>query len=294
MTTENKQSVINFNELVQKGLELKTLPGGGEGSEGQLFSFKHEGEDLVVKMRFQGNFKTEEAKIMTDLKHENLMDCVAIQPALTSGKEIMIMKKAHKCLFDMMYDYEVTVDSAIQFATDIAKGMAYMHSMGYIHRDLKPDNVLVFLKDGKEVCKVADFGASIRGDERTEFSFSDGPFGTPRYWAPEMFAGKVCTRTVDIFSFGVTLIYMLMDFKASHTLASLYDIAFCCCQKDPKIRIQSFDIIIEKLNAVSVKHHTPPEVNLSKEAKLKSAEVDIFSMFMRRVCNKLLPPVRPV
>ena len=84
---------------------------------------------------------------------------------------------------------------AVHFIEQICEGLAYAHSRGLVHQDLKPANVL--LKDGQAL--VADFG--IAGALHTIVS-TRPPMGSPPYMAPEQFHGKPDART-DVYALAV-------------------------------------------------------------------------------------------
>jgi tetratricopeptide (TPR) repeat protein len=74
------------------------------------------------------------------------------------------------------------------------KGIAAAHAAGLVHRDIKPDNILV----GDDRARVVDFGLAHAGDDGNSA-------GTPSYMAPEVLAGEPVTAASDQFSFGVAL-----------------------------------------------------------------------------------------
>ena len=87
-------------------------------------------------------------------------------------------------------------------ATDVAKGMAYLHYHDVLHRDLKPANILL---SEYWVAKVADFGSHARA---TEAAASGALEGTPPYMAPEMVQRRGHGKAIDVWSFGCVLAHM--------------------------------------------------------------------------------------
>jgi serine/threonine-protein kinase len=104
---------------------------------------------------------------------------------------------------------QLPVDAAIRIATEAARGLEYAHQHGVVHRDMKPENILL-TRDGSTL--VADFGIaralSVAGDERlTETGLA---VGTPAYMSPEQAAGdRGLDARTDIYSLAAVLYEML-------------------------------------------------------------------------------------
>jgi serine/threonine protein kinase len=86
---------------------------------------------------------------------------------------------------------------------DIVDGLRYIHSQNVIHRDMKPANILI---DSEYRARIADFGLS-RFEGKSQ---SMRPMGTMRYMAPETLEGKIATKKVDVFAFGLILYEILV------------------------------------------------------------------------------------
>uniref|UniRef100_A0A8C3AKM7 non-specific serine/threonine protein kinase n=1 Tax=Cyclopterus lumpus TaxID=8103 RepID=A0A8C3AKM7_CYCLU len=97
-------------------------------------------------------------------------------------------------------------DRWLRYATDIARGLRFLHSHCVVHLDIKPANVLVSSED---VCKIADFGCSLKLDHGCEVSAISPHVshvgGTYTHRAPELLKGEGLSPKADIFSFGITL-----------------------------------------------------------------------------------------
>jgi len=87
-------------------------------------------------------------------------------------------------------------------ATQLCAGLAAAHDAGVIHRDLKPDNVMI--ERGTDRVVITDFGIARSGDE-VGVTQLGALIGTPRYMAPEQLAGNEVDHRADVFSLGVML-----------------------------------------------------------------------------------------
>jgi serine/threonine-protein kinase len=105
---------------------------------------------------------------------------------------------------------------AVRFVRHALASLSEAHDKGVIHRDLKPDNlILVRSATGdEEVCKVLDFGIAkvLREDGGIDALETQAGtvFGTPRYMSPEQAQGKTLDARSDIYSLGVILYHMLL------------------------------------------------------------------------------------
>lgn len=103
---------------------------------------------------------------------------------------------------------KLDLDTALGFALEIAEALAYAHSQGVVHGDIKPANILI-TDDGH--AKVADFGVA----RLSQGVIKPGGkiFGSPGYMAPEQLSGAAADARSDLFSLGVVLYSMLTGFR---------------------------------------------------------------------------------
>ncbi len=143
------------------------------------------------------------------------------------------------------------VEEAIKIALDAAKGIQAAHNLGMIHRDIKPDNLMIDHKTGS--VKVADFGLAKDLTVESGITIGQQALGTPTYMSPEQArdAASVDLRS-DIYSFGATIYAMLAGappFRGSsawaivsqHMNEPVPDIR----QKNPKVPESVWNLILK-------------------------------------------------
>lgn len=157
----------------------------------------------------------QEISILKSLRHPNIVLLLAY--STTADLQVMISELMKCSLLDVFKAHIVNGTKMkhkdqIVYATQLAQGMLYLHTCKppIIHRDLKPGNLLI---DNSGVLKVADFGLSkVRPDphklEKDSFMMT-GETGSYRFMAPEVFRHQHYTETVDIYSYGMILFYLL-------------------------------------------------------------------------------------
>jgi len=96
---------------------------------------------------------------------------------------------------------------AIRILKDIAGALDYAHKNGFVHRDIKPDNIL-FSRSGSAV--LSDFGIARAADGGTHLTATGSVVGTPHYMSPEQAQGKPVDGRADLYSLGIMFYQMLV------------------------------------------------------------------------------------
>jgi serine/threonine protein kinase len=107
----------------------------------------------------------------------------------------------------------------LQIIADVARGLSVAHARGIVHRDVKPENILLVEKpnNGKDVntirprAKLTDFGLArqVTQTESLEVTQAGTVLGTPLYMAPEQFDALPVDARTDVYALGATLFHML-------------------------------------------------------------------------------------
>jgi eukaryotic-like serine/threonine-protein kinase len=173
--------------------------------------------DPILFDRFQ-----REAAIGGRLDHPNVMK---VYKEKDQSRVYMVMEWCDGRLLRRILDEgRIPQDRAIRIATEILKGLDYIHANGVVHRDLKPENIMV---DENDHIKLIDFG--IAGDtasRRLTYANFTATLGTPDYISPEQVKGKRGDGRSDIYSVGVILYEMLtgkLPFSGPTPLAAMND-----------------------------------------------------------------------
>ncbi|MBI3724825.1 serine/threonine protein kinase, partial [bacterium] len=167
---------------------------------GRSVAVKFLPEELASRPEFRARFERE-ARALALLNHPHVVTVHDIGDE--SGQLYMVLELVEGG--SLRAHLPVSLGRAAEIAAQVADALAYAHSKGVVHRDVKPENILL---DAHGRAKVADFGIArmLAPDARGwTVTGRDLVAGTPRYMAPEALAGAPPDPRMDIYSLGVVL-----------------------------------------------------------------------------------------
>ena len=160
--------------------------------------------DLADSAEFRRRFRAE-SRAVAQLSHANIM---SVYDVSSKEPEYIVMELIEGITLKQYMERRGQMDwrEALHFITQIMRGLSHAHSRGVIHRDIKPQNIMI-LRDGS--VKVADFGIACLAD--TSQTVTQEALGSVHYISPEQARGDRMDARSDIYSSGVVLYEMLTN-----------------------------------------------------------------------------------
>jgi len=179
--------------------------------------------DPVFLQRFH-----HEAQAAANLRHPNIVDIYDV--GLDHDIHYIVMEYVEGSDLKALIAHSgpLPVDQAIQIAEAVAQGLSAAHRVGLVHRDIKPQNIIV--GPGSQV-KITDFGIA-KSALSTAMTETGVTFGTADYISPEQARGQPATPRSDIYSLGVTL-YEMLTGRLPFTGASSIAVAMQHVSEEP-------------------------------------------------------------
>lgn len=245
---------------------------------------------FAVKFLLPGFAKTpeaarrflQEAKISGRVQHPNVIEIMDVGQTEDGALFLVMELLTGVSLEDAIrrQNPPMSVYEFVGVMLDVARGLSAANRAGVIHRDLKPTNIFMHTdREGVAVPKVLDFGVSkflLEDGRDTSLTVAGTVLGSPMYMSPEQAMGvSDVDNRIDIFAFGAILFEGLCGFRcydapnfnalivtiatqqpksidaaAPYLPERLRAVVRDCCMTDRKKRIASFDVVIERLNAI--------------------------------------------
>jgi len=176
-------------------------------------TFKIDANDEDAVKRFN-----REAKAVTSLSHPNIVSIYDVENEGEFYYLILEYVEGMTLKDYMIKNPRIPIETIVHIAKQIAAGLSHAHQNGIIHRDIKPQNILM---DDNLTCKITDFGiARAYGD--TTLTQTNQMLGTVYYLSPEQARGNVATAQSDIYSLGILIFEMItgqIPFKGESAVA---------------------------------------------------------------------------
>ena len=196
--------ILSPGQVVERYRVVRVV---GQGGMSVVYEVEHTrlGTAHALKVLSRGGPQMEarllsEGRIQAQLRHPNV---VPVTDVLDVGDTLGLVMDLVRgtSLATLMAAERLSLEAIDHLAVQILAGVAAAHGAGVVHRDLTPGNILVEVRDGDVLAKVADFGlVHVLGDP-------DRPTvaGTLRYMAPEQLLGARVDARADVFALGAVL-----------------------------------------------------------------------------------------
>jgi serine/threonine-protein kinase len=218
----------------------------GEGAMGRVYRARHVkvGREVAIKVMHQDLARVpsilerfaREALVAARLRHPNLVSVLDV--GQTAGRlPLIVMELAPGTKLSHVIDGALPRWRIIDLTRQLLRGLEHAHAAGLIHRDLKPDNILVETDEaGREVPRIVDFGIAVTAERDDSvvgrrLTEANTVIGTPVYMSPEQARAKPLDHRTDLFSLGV-IVYELLSGMTPFPGSSV-DVALANASKDP-------------------------------------------------------------
>lgn len=204
----------NIENIEASGFDVLRCKGSGTygfvyevgTNTGDLYAFKYIKPDSDYKA--SGIKCLNEIDILMRVQHPHIMHAVNVLTKHNSEIDgvAIVLPLADRTLFDLLRSPSITTCHKIPIFFKLASALEFLHANNILHLDIKADNVI--LQNGTPF--FIDFGSSMVVDDVNKGKCSDQIRGTLDHRAPELLSGsKVYNASVDIWAFGIMMLYIL-------------------------------------------------------------------------------------
>jgi tRNA A-37 threonylcarbamoyl transferase component Bud32 len=247
----------------------------GQGATGTVWEAldRTSGESVAVKLLHESLLRqpklvtrfVQERTILRMLRHRNV---VRVRDLFSVGETLGLVMDlvSGGTLRDLLRaEHTVAPGEAARLTAQVAAALAEAHELGVIHRDLKPDNILLEVADGPAETRLTDFGVA-RILNTPSMTTPSAVFGTPHYMSPEAFHGATASPAGDVYALGV-LLYELVsghppyrgetipDLMRQHLAGDperrpgipdpLWDLIRQCMEQKPRLRPSAAELVAD-------------------------------------------------
>lgn len=292
----------------------------GSGTTGQVFegvdTDAHEFAFKVLRRELIGDpFAVgrllQERSILVSLVHPNL---VVVHDLVVEGETVAVVMDLVRGgdLRQQLTERGPLLPSEVaRIGARVASALAAVHAAGVVHRDVKPENILLDVSTTPSTPRLTDFGiSSLLSDD--QIGRTSLLVGTPKYIAPEIAEGEKVTSMADLYSLGIVLYEMccgVAPFTGNSIFATirqhveddpgrpdgipdeLWEVISWLLRKSPRARptAQQVEILLDRLTTellyapVAPRLHTPPPVRVATRLNETYAPVGIPSLSWRKI-----------
>lgn len=185
-------------------------------------------EEYLANEDFRRRFKNE-SKAIAVLSHPNIVKVYDV--SFGDRLQYIVMEYVDGITLKEYIEQQKVIDwkEAVHFTTQILRALQHAHDKGIVHRDIKPQNIML-LPNGN--IKVADFGIARFSRNETK-TMTESAIGSVHYISPEQARGEVTDNKADIYSVGVVL-YEMITGQLPFQSESAVSVAIMQLQADPK------------------------------------------------------------
>ena len=192
----------------------------GQGGMGEVWVAENAVMGALVALKFLGRHRSSSAQ--ERLLREARAAARVRHPACVQVFDVGVDKKGDPFLVMELLDGlsladlleqrgALEVRQAVELGAQVADALSAAHELGIVHRDVKPDNVMLVEVDGRKVPKLLDFGVARSTEDAVKLTLDGSLVGTPAYMAPEQITrAETSDPRIDVWGLTVTLYEMIV------------------------------------------------------------------------------------
>ncbi|BBM83574.1 serine/threonine-protein kinase [Candidatus Uabimicrobium amorphum] len=189
----------------------------GSGGMGEVYRALQKGLNRPVAIKILAPHLANNPKLVQRFQREAKLAAQLNHPNLVQIHDVGTFEEYHYIVMEYVdgiplqqkvpKNTGIPLQTVIHYLRESVKGLKSLHDKEIIHRDIKPDNIMIG-NDGQ--VKLTDFGLAKSEEGGSDYLTKCGAIiGTPNYMSPEQCIGKAATKMSDIYSLGITFYYML-------------------------------------------------------------------------------------